>query len=70
MRSLFSQKKIHPILFGLPRFATMFFYTSLVILSLPLVVLDKVGENSKGLHLGLFIFLGFIETGKGEPIRE
>jgi len=53
MRSLFSQKKIHPILFGLPRFATMFFYTSLVILSLPLIVLDKVGENSKGLHLGL-----------------
>jgi len=31
----------------------MFFYTSLVILSLPLVVLDKVGENNKGLHLGL-----------------
>ncbi len=45
--------KMHPLLFGIPRFATMFFYIALVTLSLPLVVVEHAGEYSKGLHLGL-----------------
>ena len=45
--------KMHPLLFGLPRFATMFFYIALVTLSLPLIVVDHAGEYNKGLHLGL-----------------
>ena len=53
MRLPFSPPKEHPVIFGIPRFATMFFYTSLVILTLPLLVVRAVGENSKGLHLGL-----------------
>ncbi|MBD3414675.1 MAG: hypothetical protein GF421_09635 [Candidatus Aminicenantes bacterium] len=40
-------------LFGLPRFATIFSYTALVVLSLPLIIVKNVGEHSKGLHLGL-----------------
>lgn len=39
--------------FGLPRFATMFVYTSLVTLTLPMVVVEAVGDQSKGKHLGL-----------------
>ena len=53
MYTPFSPHKEHPIIFGIPRFATMFFYTSLVILTLPLLVVEAVGEDSKGLHLGL-----------------
>ena len=45
--------KMQPLLFGLPRFATMFFYIALVTLSLPLIVVDHAGEYNKGLHLGL-----------------
>lgn len=43
----------NPLLFGIPRFATMFYYTSLVTLSLPLVVVERAGEEVKGFHLGL-----------------
>ena len=53
MRSPFSSENPNPILFGMPRFATMFFYTALVTLTLPLVVVEKAGEHVKGLHLGL-----------------
>jgi hypothetical protein len=42
-----------PLFFGLPRFATMFVYTSLVTLTLPLYIVEMVGDTNKGKHLGL-----------------
>jgi len=36
----------------------MFFYTALVTLSLPVIVVEKAGESSKGVHLGLITAAG------------
>ena len=47
------RQKARVLSFGLPRFATMFVYTSLVTLTLPMVVMEAVGDQSKGKHLGL-----------------
>ena len=53
MNTVSGRQKILSLLFGLPRFATMFVYTSLVTLTLPLLVVETVGDQSKGKHLGL-----------------
>lgn len=53
MKAASPSDQISPILFGMPRFATMFYYTALVNLSLPLVIVTKVGEDSKGFYLGM-----------------
>jgi len=53
MDSVSRTQKIRALFFGLPRFATMFVYTSLVTLTLPLFVVETVGDQSKGKHLGL-----------------
>jgi hypothetical protein len=47
------KQKTGALFFGLPRFATMFVYTTLVTLTLPLFIVEKVGDQSKGKHLGL-----------------
>ena len=41
-----------PILFGLPRFATTFYYSALITLTLPKIIQEAVGDQQKGLHLG------------------
>jgi len=53
MKSPYSSSEARAALFGLPRFATIYSYTALVVLSLPLIIVKSVGEHSKGLHLGL-----------------
>ena len=53
MDSSFIRPTPRVLFFGLPRFATMFVYTSLVTLTLPMVVVEAVGDQSKGKHLGL-----------------
>lgn len=53
MASISLRQKTRALFFGLPRFATMFVYTSLVTLTLPLFVVETMGDQSKGKHLGL-----------------
>ena len=60
MRTPDSAHRPNPLLFGMPRFATMFYYTAMVTLSLPLVVVEQAGEEVKGLHLGLITGAGAI----------
>ncbi|MDY0296348.1 MAG: hypothetical protein RB296_03430 [Acidobacteriota bacterium] len=45
--------RIRHLVFGLPRFASLFVYTSLVTLTLPVWILQNVGDEVKGRHLGL-----------------
>ncbi|HDQ04707.1 MAG TPA: MFS transporter [Deltaproteobacteria bacterium] len=53
MRSVNSMPRIRHLAFGLPRFASMFVYTSLVTLTLPVWILQEVGDQVKGVHLGM-----------------
>jgi len=64
MDSVSHRQNIRALFFGLPRFATMFVYTSLVTLTLPLLVVETVGDQGKGKHLGLITAGGaFLSVG-------
>lgn len=53
MGSVNGPSRIRYLVFGLPRFASLFVYTSLVTLTLPVWILQNVGDDAKGRHLGL-----------------
>ncbi len=53
MADLDSAPPVRPLLFGLPRLATSYVNVAVVTLALPVVVIEVVGVEGKGLHLGL-----------------